>query len=434
MRKIFYFVALGLMVLSSCSQEENEFLNEDLVSKVETKALNIGDSSSVITPLVVDSNQIEMAKTKKVKAYYDVNDPYYSSNMYAIRELPIFIKARGNGCFLSSNGIGKEITLSPRINLRTSKFYLKILPSSSGIPYLIYSYDTQTPLSVGQYDNDPENKVLFARMNDSGTTMSADWDLIPSSTHKGYFVIESQSYLGQADSNNPWSIFNYVLETKSNTKLGFGQYTKKPEQEFLISLVDDFTLHHIEFHKEGSLVTKRAPIKLITYGKNEADEVRPFNIIGALYASDEYYFSESSALKLTPANSEKLFYRPNVSAESVQLPLPVAPEDDPAPIREKADMIYSTNRQVIERTLNFEIKGTAPANCSIEATSFLENYNVSIGYTAYMKYNHNGDERLVKINGTWHGIICTTLRDDDYPNDLLRFFDLDTRNEIIFPQ
>lgn len=97
-------------------------------------------------------------------------------------------------------------------------------------------------------------------------------------------------------------------------------------------------------------------------------------------------------------------------------------------------MIYSTNRQVIERTLNFEIKGTAPANCSIEATSFLENYNVSIGYTAYMKYNHNGDERLVKINGTWHGIICTTLRDDDYPNDLLRFFDLDTRNEIIFPQ
>lgn len=57
MRKIFYFVALGLLVLSSCSQEENEFLNEDLVSKVETKALNIGDSSSVITPLVVDSNQ-----------------------------------------------------------------------------------------------------------------------------------------------------------------------------------------------------------------------------------------------------------------------------------------------------------------------------------------------------------------------------------------
>lgn len=433
MKKIFYFLAIGLVVLSSCSQEDNEFLDEDLVCKVETKALSIGDSSSVITPLVVDSNQIEMAKTKKLKAYYDVNDPYYSSNMYAIRELPIYISDRENGNFLTTHGTGQEVTLSSRINLTTSKFYLKILPSSSGIPYLIYSNETGTPLSVGQYDNDPENKVLYARSNNSETLQGADWDLIPSSTYKGYFVIESQSYLGQADANNPWSIFNYVLEAKSNEKLGFGQYTKKPEQEFSISPVDHFTLHHIEFHKDGSTVTKRAPMQLITYGKNEADEVRSFNITGALYATDEYYFSENSALKLTPANENKMFYRPKVEAERVILPLPVAPEDDPAPIRETADMLYSTKKQVIQKTLEFEIKGVAPANCSIEATSFLENYNVSVRYTAYMKYNHNGDERLVKINGTWYGVICTTLRDNDYPNDLFRFHDLDTNKEIIFP-
>lgn len=432
MKKSFYyfFVVAVLLGMFACSQDEVEIFHENDVSKIETKVLNGEDSLSVIIPLVIDSNLIEMAKAKKATVYYNADDPDYSSNMYAIREMPIYIRARGNEGFLSSNGIGKEITLSSRINFRTCRFYLKVLPSSSGIPYLIYSNDTGTPLSVGQYENDPNNKVLFARSNNTGSLMSADWDLIPSSSYKGYFVIESQSYLGQADPNNPWSIFNYVLETKSDVKLGFGQYTKKTEQEFSISPVDDFTLHHIEFHKDGSTVTKRAPMKLITYGKNQTDEKRPFTIKGALYAKDEYSFTENSALKIIPNNASDMYYRPTVEAESLVLPLPVAPKDDPDPIREKTDMLYSTTTQIIERTLSFDIEGLAPANCKIEATSFLENYNVSAKYTAYMTCNYGGGERLVKINGTWRGVICTTLRDDKYPKDLFRFLDLDTGEEI----
>ena len=432
MKKSFYyfFVVAVLLGMFACSQDEVEIFHESDVFKIETKALNGEDSLSVIIPLVIDSNLIEMAKAKKAAVYYNADDPDYSSNMYAIREMPIYIRARGNEGFLSSNGIGKEITLSSRINFRTCRFYLKVLPSSSGIPYLIYSNDTGTPLSVGQFENDPNNKVLFARSNNTGSLMSADWDLIPSSSYKGYFVIESQSYLGQADPNNPWSIFNYVLETKSDVKLGFGQYTKKPEQEFSISPVDDFTLHHIEFHKDGSTVTKRAPMKLITYGKNQTDEKRPFTIKGALYAKDEYSFTENSALKIIPNNASDMYYRPTVEAESLVLPLPVAPKDDPDPIREKTDMLYSTTTQIIERTLSFDIEGLAPANCKIEATSFLENYNVSAKYTAYMTCNYGGSERLVKINGTWRGVICTTLRDDKYPKDLFRFLDLDTGEEI----
>ena len=205
MKKSFYyfFVVAVLLGMFACSQDEVEIFHESDVFKIETKALNGEDSLSVIIPLVIDSNLIEMAKAKKAAVYYNADDPDYSSNMYAIREMPIYIRARGNEGFLSSNGIGKEITLSSRINFRTCRFYLKVLPSSSGIPYLIYSNDTGTPLSVGQYENDPNNKVLFARSNNTGSLMSADWDLIPSSSYKGYFVIESQSYLGQADPNNP---------------------------------------------------------------------------------------------------------------------------------------------------------------------------------------------------------------------------------------
>ena len=70
--------------------------------------------------------------------------------------------------------MGKEVTLASRLSLSTSwQFFFKILPASSGIPYLIYSKETGTPLSVGQYENDPNNKVLFARSNNTGSLMSA---------------------------------------------------------------------------------------------------------------------------------------------------------------------------------------------------------------------------------------------------------------------
>lgn len=433
MKKLFYYFSVTAVILgmSACSQDEVEILSKDDVSISATKALNNNDSLSVIIPLVVDSNLIEMAKAKNATVYYNADDPDYSSNMFAIRELPLRIQARGNKKYLATNGAGKELSLSTRFSLGSPYlFHLKVLPASSGIPYLIYSEETKTPLSVGQYENDPNNKVLFARQNNSGSFTSADWDLIPSSSYKGYFAIESQSYLGQVG-DNPWSVFKYVLETKNTDKLGYGQYTKKPEQEFRLIPAEEFTLHHIEFHKEGSTVTKRAPLKLTTYSANQNDERRPFTIKAAHYADEEYSFSESSALTIPISNKGDLYYRPKVEAEHPILPLPVAPKDDPDPIREKADMLYSTTNQKIKTTLLFDINGVAPANCSIEATSYLENYNVSAKYTAYMTYNHNGDERLVKISGTWRGVIYTTIRDDDHPKDLLKFFDLDTGDEIM---
>lgn len=423
------FLALGLLGMSSCAQDESEFFNENSQVKLETRALCLADSS-VITPLAVDSNLLEMAKTKVNAAYYDENDPHFSSNMYAIRELPLTIQDRKNKYYLSANGSGKEVTLVSDYYRASQLFYLKVLPASSGIPYLIYSSSTLTPLAVGQYDNDPTNKVLYALNSSSSSLMSADWDLIPSTSYKGYFAIESQSYLGQADANNPWSVFNHVLEAKSTSKLGYGQYTKKPEQEFLIQPYNKFKIDYIEFHKEGATVTKRTPLKLTTFSRNESDERRSFTIPAVHYVVEEYSFSESSAIKIPISNTDDKFYRPIVEAERLILPLAVRPTDDPAPIRPTPDMTYSTTTKKIDTTLKFDIDGIAPPNCSIEATTYLENYNVSAKYTAYMKYVHNGDTRVAKITGTWRGIIYTTIRDDKYPKDLIKYFDLDNNSEI----
>lgn len=429
MKKILYpfFAVVGLLGMSSCSQDEGGILNEDSYSKIETRALNIEDSVSVITPYVTDSSLIAKMQVKVAPVYYDESDPFFSSNMYAIREMPVTIQARGNSKYLTFNGAGKEVTLSNT----QSRFYLKVLPASSGIPYLIYSSSTNTPLSVGQYDSDPNNKVLYVRKDNSGSLMSADWDLIPSSSYKGYFAIQSQSYLGQVSADNPWSVFYYVLETKNNEKLGYGQYTKQASQEFLITPTDKFKVNYLEFHKEGAKVNKQPALKVTTYSRNESEEKRAFTIQAVHYADDESRFSESSLLKVSISNPTDTFYRPIVEAERIVLPLPVKPEDDPDPVRSVADMVYSTTNKKIKTKLAFNIDGKAEPNSSIEVTSYLENYSVSVPYTAYMTYTHNNEERLFKMSGTWYGKIYTTIRDDDHPKDIVKCFDLDSGEEIL---
>lgn len=418
---------IGVLGISSCSQDENEILNEDSHLPVQTRSLGNEDSLAIIIPLAVDSDLITQTKTRVAQIYYDENDPYFSSNIYAIREMPLTIQARGNRKFLTFKGAGKEVTLSDT----QSKFYLKVLPASSGIPYLIYASSTSTPLAVGQYENAPDDKVLYVRKDNSESFMSADWDLIPSTSYKGYFAIESQSYLGQASADNPWSVFNYVLETKSDEKLGYSQYNKQASQEFLITPIDKFKLNYLEFFKEGSLVNKQTALKVTTYSKNETEEKRPFTIQAVHYADDESRFYENSLLKVSISNPSDPFYRPIVEAEKIVPPLPVKPGDDPAPIRPVADMVYSSTTQKLTSKLEFNIDGTAEPNSLIEVTSYLENYSVSVPYTAYMTYIHNNEERLVKISGTWYGKIYTTIRDDDHPKDIVKCFNLDSGEEIL---
>ena len=61
----------------------------------------------------------------------------------------------------------------------------------------------------------------------------------------------NQTYLGTADPNNPWSVFNYSIEVKSNGQVGYAKYHKQPQQEFLLEFQDKFKVKEIAFEPKA---------------------------------------------------------------------------------------------------------------------------------------------------------------------------------------
>ncbi len=442
------FVAYGC-ALNSCSDQ-----NEDVVSSVQNSEiadLNCMRSTRTVDSISVDSIlpieeteesvrmrellRLHSKKSVSSLASYGDEDEYFSSNIYAIREMPLNISVRsvatGSSAsykFLSCPGPGKEVVLSNQNTAWASKFYLKILPATSGIPYLIYSKNSNTPLSVGYYTNKPDDKILMSAKDNSGSLYSASWDLLASPSYKGYFAIQSESYIGQSDPNNSWSIFYYVLEAKANNKLGYAQRVNgKGQQEFLIQPIDKFDIDYIEFDKSTAQISKLTPLEVVSYGKNETEERRSFSIKASHYATDTYQFTETGRLKFL-WNESPTFYRPYVLANKLVVPSPVNPEDEPNSEEFLRDMKYSNSKASVRRVLTVESEGIAKPNSLIEVTSYLEGYSVSVNYVAEMKIKgNNNEERKVKVKGTWYGTMYTTKRAKP---DIVKCFDLDDGEEL----
>lgn len=434
-KKSFALLALfGItMLLSSCNDtfEENVLSsNENAVAELATRALMTDSLESENAIQLVETEELKILKENLVKtkmqrastlAYND--DENFSSNIYAIRELPITIYAKGvigntNKRYWSCDGTNKEVVLESNASGVKQQFYLKVLPASSGIPYLIYSQAANTPLVVGYYNSNPNNKILFAQPDNSGSLFSASWDLIPSQT-KEYFAIESQSYLGQSDPNNMWSVFNYAIEVKNDNKLGYGQYTNKAHQEFMIKPFNAFQLSQVTYDAGSATITPASDIKIVSTTRNTSVESKPYTIpILKIYNETSYFSEKKSSIKFDISNPTKQFRRPTVQANRIVLPEPNTPYD----------ATYKTsNTQSLSKLIYFDIEGDAPENSLIEVTTYIKTYNVSINYTATAYYNG----REIKFSGVWRGYVVSDPKLAK-PTHIPRFFDLDTGDEIFY--
>ena len=48
-------------------------------------------------------------------------------------------------------------------NDKNQQFYIKVMPATTGIPYMIYSMQSNTPISIGHYTTDPDTPVLYLK-------------------------------------------------------------------------------------------------------------------------------------------------------------------------------------------------------------------------------------------------------------------------------
>ena len=416
MRKLNYFIVglsqliMGTMTIGfvSCEQNLEALDNSPQMAEAMVGSKSITSNDSIC--LFSNTDSLKKPQTR-ANLYYPEMDEYYSSNMWAIRELPFSLKVRGGGTtdrpYFATQGLRKELYLS---SSNDSKFYLRILPSSSGIPYLIYSDAYKRPIVCGQYNSNPDNKLVVVWDTDDISTGS--WDLIPSS-YKGYFAIENQTYFGMTDPNNPWSSFCYSMEAKSNGQLGYAKYSKQPQQEFLLEFVNGFDVKEIAFDSESAVVTLLDPVEIESNGQTEP-VLGPSNItITAVKdVKDTSTYSEKGSLKIPMSKPNQLFFRPAIIAGQFIKPgnFSTGEAVDTTVFMPKAP--YFSTMYEIPKRLSVKIPITVNEPSLVKVTTYLKKYSVKADYTITMVYKKPGEvnEREVKFKGTWNGIIHTTSK------------------------
>ncbi len=401
-------IGVMLIGIASCTQtlEVLDDSQRTFETEFDSKAISSNDSIMLFS----NAGLLKKPQTRVYSYYPETDDEYYSSNMWAIRELPFALKVRGgNGqSYLTTQGIRKELYLS---SSNRSKFYLRILPSSSGIPYLIYSNTHKKPLVCAQYSNNPDNKLVFVW--DTEDISSGSWDLIPSA-YKGYFAIENQTYLGTSDPNNPWSVFRYSIEAKSDGQVGYAQYSKKAQQEFLLEFINSFSVKDITFDGKSAVVTPMDPIEIESSGQT-APILGPSKI--TIYAKknvkDTSTYSEKGSLKIPISNPNQLFFRPAIIAGQFINPknFGIGEVTDSTVFMPKAPYAPSTMSE-ISKTLSVTIPVEVNEPSLVKVTTYLKRYSVKVDYMITLVYKKTGEtkDREVKFKGTWNGIIHTTSK------------------------
>lgn len=362
---------------------------------------------------------------------YDSYDDTYWSNMYAIRELPATIKVRtiatsgstANYKSLYCEGKGKEVVLNNSNDLTKNRFFIKVLPASSGIPYLLYSQASKTPLLVGYYNNKPNEKILMAAKEENPSNSMIGWDLLQSSNYKNYYSIQNQDYLGTADPNNSWSIFYYVLEAVSDNKIRYAQrVANKGQQEFQITPDAKFKLVSLEYDVESPSVSRYTFSKTATV-KNTSSQEKAINVPFNFYETETSYFNKSSwNVNLNFNNTGIKFPRPTVVSSNVITPDSQANSDA---------LFMGTATQNISRHISYTYPIHCKANSAAKVTLQFVKYSVTAKYTAKAQYTDGtGNLRECVLKGTWSG----TLVEDPSeiaPKASIFFTPLDEGGDII---
>jgi len=407
-------VMLTIMVIFVACQRN---LDKDLLPNEEnlsanakaqlspSDTLSYGNVSTIEeTPeLKTLKENFEKLKTNKqrLSRNMDEYDNTLWDNIWAIRGLPIKIMTQSNGRYneLVSNGRGKELTFAGR----GSDFMIKVLPASSGIPYLLYPFGETAPVAVGYRNNNPNDRLLMVRSNSNSSLFGASWDFLPAN---GALAIQSNDIIGQGP--NGWmDIFKYTTQVGSNNKTSMGKYTKSANQQFKIRPMATFTLQSVKFINDYSAsLTSTSKYKVVRAFTNDSYTYKPYDFLFDDVINEQSYFREVRNIDfLVNIPQGMMFKGPEVTGGKLFLQ-PSA--ESPATLR------YLPNQYAqAQRTLRGILPINAEPRARTQVTYWYSVYNVQVDYEAVATYNSEDGIRQVKFVGKWTGqLYVDDIRDD----------------------
>lgn len=375
-----------------CSNDENEFvISSEKITSVEQM---VTKPDSIIVPIEGNRDSLQKLKTIKTRSSFDGEDyQLLQEELTQLDEIPIYLQVQGNSDerqFLSATNKGKELTVE-KFNGKSEnqKFYLKIFPSVLGIPYLIYSKKTGTPIRLGAYKSNPNVKILYASQDASGSLFGASWDIKRAQYSSNSYIIENQDFPQQGNSGY-WPDIYYSVITVNGSKISFSKYNKSPRQEFKIIPVEEFEVEKVEFDIDANATLTQTP-KVLFSDK--------FTNNGPI--SQKHSFSITETYKETSSFNKKTSYNVNVTVES-KLKVPLLVEGKITVSKSSGEEFTYGKSEEHSKTVNRTVNVEVPANSMADLSFTIYTYKMDVPYIATCVGKTSG--KKIKVRGIWHGV------------------------------
>lgn len=402
MKKI-VFVFVASLAMISCQNELMDDIgltSDSTLNSFDAKSRSVAENDSTIYPL--NENDFITCKSGKRQTDSGLYD-----ELRLLEGIPFRVRSAssGNKNTLQSNGKGKEIILANYDEGITEQlFRIRILPATSGIPYLIYSNKENLPIGVGSYKDKPNDYVLFTKASESGGLFGFSWDFYNSTDNQG-LVIENQDVIGSTGTGGPYDFFYYSI-TASNGKIGLEKTIKSRNQEFTFVPEGKWEIMSIETSKEGASIVSTEDVEIQKkVVNNRGSSTVVYETAIDKIIKDSVYFREykkiTTSKKLKPSFSVKLF-----KIVSLGIGFDFGPEEVV-----ETEYSESTFKQT-EIKDNFTFNAL-PQRTTV-ATYYSFRHKLRIPYTLKLKRD---DGKTLNIKGMYEGVGYTENRldIDEYP-------------------
>lgn len=393
MKKLFNAIAIMVFAFVFTACDNNELLQSNHMDtenkEIKTRAGKILDNDSII-----QLNEKDFPKHNTVKKRLMASDNIWQ-DLYQLNGIEFFIQSKDT--YFGKNtietyGKGKELKLSAYSPSNPAQlFYIKFLPPSTGIQYLIYSYKENVPIGVGQYSNNPRY-VLYAKSSDQGSLFGFSWDFY--AKDKSYFI-ENRDIISGGGSN-PWDIYYHSI-TANNGVIDLLRTSKTANQEFSIIPNDIFTVNSFDIELESAQITKSEPVILKQFIVESASQPITKELVVEESKTEETNFQESSST--TIKHSGDL---------SVGLSLKVITSIGGKFSFEKSNTqaVSYAYKSSITRRISDKTAVTIPPNTKAIIDYQSIKHNLRVNYVIVFKGIRSS--KLIQVKGVWDGVDYTT--------------------------